>query len=602
MATETLRIDITVEQKRALADLKLMDDRLLILQKQLKKTTEVGGIIKLQDEIRGLKGEMDALSKTASNNVTKGSNQAANALTNLGRVAQDAPFGFIGIQNNLNPLLESFQRLKAESGSTGGALKTLAGSLIGPAGLGLALSVGSALLLAFGDRLFKTKKEISETAKAYQEFNDVQRSANKDAGKDIINAKILYEASQNVTLSMKDRLKAATELKDLYPQLLSKYSAEKIVLGEVKNLYTDLTAEIIKNARAKAFAAKISELEAKKLDAEVQINKIIAVQNRERSKTQNDAFNPQGIAAINKGTTAAQKNAAITARGTLKIKEQAAIINQATAEQKFYEAAIGKTNLQQQTVNDLTDAQVKKLTKAELKLAEYTKKIEAARAAFQKLSMGEPVTGNTSADTSFQTAAPNQGMVDRTMAVQEATKRQLDYANALRLTTQNEEIAAAGASMATSAFTSLGQALLMGQDFGEALSNTFKRIIIDLTQMVVKALLFKAIMASLTGGTSEVAGAAAGGGGFLGKLFKGLLGFADGGVVSGPKSGYPVMLHGTEAVLNPKQFKNLTSNMMNMGALQSQGSSQAANGEFVLRGNDLVLAMQRANNSLTIRR
>ena len=47
---------------------------------------------------------------------------------------QDAPFGFIGIQNNLNPLLESFQRLKAETGSTGGAFKALSKSLLGPAG------------------------------------------------------------------------------------------------------------------------------------------------------------------------------------------------------------------------------------------------------------------------------------------------------------------------------------------------------------------------------------------------------------------------------------------------------------------------------------
>lgn len=594
MATETLRIDVTVNNKTAIAGLKQTEAEL---------------------------GKVAAASLKTGAAVNKGSNQAANALTNLGRVAQDAPFGFIGIQNNLNPLLESFQRLKAESGSTGGALKTLAGSLIGPAGLGLALSVGSALLLAFGDRLFKTKKEISETAKAYQDFNDVQRSANKDAGKDIINAKILYEASQNVTISMKDRLKAATELKDLYPQLLSKYSAEKIVLGEVKNLYTDLTTEIIKNARAKAFAAKISELEAKKLDAEVQINKIIAVQNRERAKTQNDAFNPQGIAAINKGTTAAEKNAAITARGTLKIKEQAAIINQATAEQKFYEAAIGKTNLQQQTVNDLTDAQVKKLTKAELKLAEYTKKIEAARAAFQKLSMGEPVTGNTQTDTTFEPVGPPQGMVDRTLALQELTQRQLDYANAVRLTTMNEEAATAMTDMAMSAFTSLGNAMLQGQDMGEALSNVFKKLIVDLTAMVARALIFKAIMSALSGGTSEAAstisggsGMAAmfngmplggkkqsGGGGIFG-ILKGLLGFADGGIASGPKSGYPVMLHGTEAVLNPKQFKNLTSNMMNMGALQSQGSSQSSNGEFVLRGNDLVLALQRANNSLSLRR
>src|SRR5688572_12856516 len=66
-------------------------------------------------------------------------NQSTLALTNLGRVVQDAPFGFLGIANNLNPLLESFQRLKATTGSTGAALKGLGSSLLGAGGLGFAI-------------------------------------------------------------------------------------------------------------------------------------------------------------------------------------------------------------------------------------------------------------------------------------------------------------------------------------------------------------------------------------------------------------------------------------------------------------------------------
>src|SRR5262245_59003621 len=53
----------------------------------------------------------------------KGTAQATTAFTNLGRVVQDAPFGFIAISNNINPLIESFGRLKAETGTMGGALK-----------------------------------------------------------------------------------------------------------------------------------------------------------------------------------------------------------------------------------------------------------------------------------------------------------------------------------------------------------------------------------------------------------------------------------------------------------------------------------------------
>ena len=73
------------------------------------------------------------------------SNQATTALSNLSRVAQDAPYGFIGIANNLNPLLESFQRLKVSTGSTGGALKALGKELTGAGGLGLALGIASSL-------------------------------------------------------------------------------------------------------------------------------------------------------------------------------------------------------------------------------------------------------------------------------------------------------------------------------------------------------------------------------------------------------------------------------------------------------------------------
>ena len=100
------------------------------------------------------------------------SNQATNALSNLSRVAQDAPYGFIGIANNLNPLLESFQRLKVSTGSTGSALKEMAKGLTGPAGIGLAIGVVSSLLVAFGDKLFGAAAGMSRFAKIFSEAKD----------------------------------------------------------------------------------------------------------------------------------------------------------------------------------------------------------------------------------------------------------------------------------------------------------------------------------------------------------------------------------------------------------------------------------------------
>ncbi len=107
----------------------------------------------------------DALSKTSAN-----TNKATQSLTDLSRIAQDAPYGFIGIANNINPLVESFGRLKASTGSTGGALKSLVAGLAGPGGIGLAIGVVSSLLVTFGDKLFGTSKKTKETADATNEL------------------------------------------------------------------------------------------------------------------------------------------------------------------------------------------------------------------------------------------------------------------------------------------------------------------------------------------------------------------------------------------------------------------------------------------------
>lgn len=99
-------------------------------------------------------------------NVKSSSTTASLALMNLGRIVQDAPFGFLGIANNLNPALESFQRLQAESKATGTSLKdNLLGALTGGAGIGIALSVVSSLLIVFGDKLFASGETAEETAK-----------------------------------------------------------------------------------------------------------------------------------------------------------------------------------------------------------------------------------------------------------------------------------------------------------------------------------------------------------------------------------------------------------------------------------------------------
>jgi hypothetical protein len=69
--------------------------------------------------------------------------------------------------------------------------------------------------------------------------------------------------------------------------------------------------------------------------------------------------------------------------------------------------------------------------------------------------------------------------------------------------------------------------------------------------------------------------------------------FANGGIVSGPTMG--LMGEYPGAKTNPEVVAPLDK-------LKSMIGSGGGSGEFVLRGNDLILAIQRSNSSLKLRR
>lgn len=204
----------------------------------------------------------------------KGTNQAANALTNLGRVAQDAPFGFIGIQNNLNPLLESFQRLKAETGSTGSALKSLAGSLIGPAGLGFALSAASALFLAFGPAIKDFINNTTAAEKAQKALNDKLGESEASVAGNLARLSALVAIAKDVSRSDNERKEALGALNKEYDGFNGKLTLANINTAEATRLINAQTAAIVRQAKIKGVENLISEQTAKN----------IKVQNQELSE------------------------------------------------------------------------------------------------------------------------------------------------------------------------------------------------------------------------------------------------------------------------------------------------------------------------------
>jgi hypothetical protein len=268
----------------------------------------------IKDRLKQIKDGAESAGAGLGNGLTAGSNRAAFALTNLGRVAQDAPFGFIGIQNNLNPLLESFQSLKKESGTTSGALKALGQSLIGPAGLGVALSVVGAAILFYQQYQQRANKETKVATDANKELADsiktlsqVQADGRSNASKDLSQLQSLYSATQNVNIPTKERLKIANDLIKRYPEYLKGISAEEILAGKAAASYNLLTNAILAKGYAQAAEENRQKLINQQLNAKVELTKEQIKLDKssselsKRTAQKQATLDIQGQAALEKG-------------------------------------------------------------------------------------------------------------------------------------------------------------------------------------------------------------------------------------------------------------------------------------------------------------
>lgn len=144
--------------------------------------------------------------------------------------------------------------------------------------------------------LFKSK--VNTARQNLQNLNDVFKDANKEAGAQSANLKILYQATTDVNNSMKNRIDAARELQKEFPTTFGLQTKENIINGEASGIYNQLTADILTNAKAKAAAAKISDIAAKQLEEDFTQQKIRIAQQNElinsQKKEANGGFDVEG--------------------------------------------------------------------------------------------------------------------------------------------------------------------------------------------------------------------------------------------------------------------------------------------------------------------
>jgi len=554
-------------------------------QAALKKATSVGEINYLNNQIANLNKTIAGIN-TQMNNVGRPASDATNALTNLSRVAQDAPYGFIGIANNLNPLLESFQRLQKESGGTGNALKSLVSGLTGPAGIGLALGVISSLIVKFGGDI---QKFISEKASGLGKAFTREAEIISKGSEGFVKAQVDISNLNNEFTRYTTGVSTKEEFLKKFNDTLGDTIKETKDLATAEKFLTDYADEYVQMTFKKAIATEAATQAAKKqVEAELEKNKPLSAG---LGTVLTSAFgNPAQI-----GIQAAKsKNALVKG-----------LNDQVSELQKIRDKYNTEANKIDESLRKVFGNPVTKGTKAN---NSFAKDVAEQRKILDKEFNRIKETFGTKKDEQYLDAfvSPKAKTPERLQEGMSTFYKDAQEDNAIRtesilLTQQqteaNIQLADSLSNYAANSFMNLWASMEQGMSIGEALGNVFIDLAKQIAAAAIKAAVFQGIVALFSGGTSVAAKAATGG---FGSMFKGLLGLASGGVVNGPTLAMIGEGSESEAVMPLSKLGSMMQNTFNAGAMASNGGG--GNGEFVLRGQDLVLAMNRSETSLKYRR
>lgn len=193
--------------------------------------------------------------------------RAATSLTDVSRIVQDMPFGFIAIQNNISPLIESFGRLSTTTGGFFGAIRALGGALLGPAGLGFAVAaITSGLTYYFqaqqraASAAKQAADQIGTLAETNKKFDVSVQNSTASAAAEGTTLLRLFHIAQDDTRARNDRVAALKELQKQTNGYLKDLTLETVKTAEARKALDEFNASLFNSALLKAYQGKVSDL------------------------------------------------------------------------------------------------------------------------------------------------------------------------------------------------------------------------------------------------------------------------------------------------------------------------------------------------------
>jgi hypothetical protein len=533
---------------------------------------------------------------------------------NFALVIQDLPYGFRGIQNNLPALL---------------------GNIAGMAGpIYLVGSAVIALVTAWDNGFFKMKNATNALIEANKEYTKSINTAMGSAAEEIAKVKALTTAASNQELSMSKRLKAVKLLQDQYPSYFGNLKQEQILNGNVTTAVDKVKFAIIERAKAAAIGGKINAIASEKFVKEEelfqlalrktkQMNSDIALATSKGYKGKAlkgyldfTLFNIREKERLIKGeigkldveltrlggmyekTTANtldlgpnddKKKAAVSlkiykdnlkaqAKLLSEMRKRAALsMNQGTSPiADSYEQDIknAEKELQDHLAFQLKNIKEKSAITLNVIKEQYQTEVGEAQGSYEKIKIAQE-NMRASLDASFKDGS--LGLIQYSKAVtdlvQEQNKAALDNAN--KLMAQTVQI---GIGIMNALGPALDLLLEKGASIGEVLSKAFQDVVKKLVKVIIAASIALVIMSALGLVDPKKIGAT------FGNMIAGGMGLGSTLFGSGADTG-------TDATK--------ATNAIN--TIQTTPKADSS-GQFVLRGNDLVLALNRSETSLNLRR
>lgn len=572
--------------------------------------------------ISGL-NQLETKTAKAFGAVQRSSGAAQQTVLNFGRVIQDAPYAVIAgnigaIANNIDPLVESFTRARQQGGTFGGTLKEIGKSLIGPAGIGLAISAVTSALILWGGRSKQAKSETDDFAKSLQ-------NAKAQAVSTGLQLQQFVETAKNSTLPLEQRneaLRKANEILGKYGETLTLTNIATAKATELVKKYTEgLTAQALANQ----FADRAASLLIKQADAQSKVTKA------------QDEYNKAQQAFINRPALSARDQE--LGRGLVFITQRDQALKKLTDAQTEYSSVSKEVVDIQKQFNEQAQKSTALLgsvgTKAkEVKVSDFDfiAGIQAGLKGFEdalKVTLGRAIDiGKIKIAVSGIVFEPKPSFFQQLQSqtsekIAKAFPTAFEFKTAVKIDPEKIElgkrIVKAGDDLAEAfnqafaagiqgGFEAIGEGLgnvLSGKNFGQGILQIFSGFLQAIGQALIKFGIVKEGLDKILGpGGIAIPGAAAIGLGVLAiasaQLVKNFGGAREkGGPVSGNKT-YLVGERGPELFVPSVGGTIVPNNQLgSFGGRPAFAMGGGGGGRSIVRGNDILLASARTQRSIS---